>query len=471
MSERRRLVIVGGVAAGMSAAAKVRRTDPDVDVVVLERGGYVSYGACGLPWLICGRVPAADGLSGSPTDAGASLCGEMPDETKLFARTPEQFMAMGVDLRIRHEVLSFDPDRQQVRVKNLDTNAEVDEPYDVLLIATGASAIWPDIPGIDLKGIFRLRTMEDGLSLRDYVEIERPKRAVIVGGGYIGLEMLDCFKCMAVETVVVDIAPRILMRSLDEDVVQIVSEELARSGIRLSVSDGLEAFEGTGRVSGVVTQHNQFPADIVIMALGVRPNVELARTAGVVIGETGAIAVDKHMRTSVPNVYAAGDCAEAHHLVTGRPAYVPLGSTANKQGRTAGAYIGGRDAAFDGIVGTAVSKVLGLQVARTGLTEEQAETIGLQAAGTMIESWSTAHYYPGGSQLWVKLVYEPDSLRLLGGQIVGEQGAAKRIDVLATALHQGMTVEDIRALDLSYAPPYSPVWDPVLVAANVAVKD
>ena len=471
MPDKKRLVVIGGVAAGMSAAAKVRRTNSSIDVTVFERGSYVSYGACGLPWFICGRIPAREDLTRTPEDLYKSVCGKMPDENKLIARTPEKFNKIGINLHIRHEVMSITPDSRQVRVTNLDTGVEFDQPYDVLLIGTGASAIRPPIPGIDLRGVFQLKTLEDGLVLRHYVETHHPKRAVIAGGGYIGMEMLDCFKCMGVDTVVVDIAPRVLMKTFDEDMVAIVNEELVRQGVTLSVSDGVKAFEGDGRVRFVVTEHNRFPADVVILALGVRPNVELAREAGIVIGGTGAIAVDDHMRTSVSNVYSAGDCAEVHHLVTGRPAYIPLGSTANKQGRTAGSNIAGGDVVFGGVVGTAVSKILDLQVARTGLTEEEAHLLEYNATGTMIKSQSSAHYYPGGSPLWVKLIYEADSLRLLGGQIIGEQGAAKRIDVLATALHQGMTVDDIRALDLSYAPPFSPVWDPILVAANVAAKE
>jgi len=467
MTENKRLVIVGGVAAGMSAAAKVRRSNSSIDVTVFEKGRYVSYGACGLPWFVCGRI-APQGGGG---DLSQAVCGQMPDENALLARAPESFAKAGIELHIRHEVSAIDVARQLVRVRNLNGGAEFDEPYDELLIATGARPIRPPIPGIDLPGIFQLRTLEDGLALREHVETQRPRKAVIVGGGYIGLEMLDCFTCIAAETVVVDVAPRVLMKTFDADMVAIVNEELTKHGVALAVSDGVRAFEGEGRVRTVVTEHNRFPADIVILALGVKPNSELARDAGIALGAAGAIGVDTHMRTSVPHIYSAGDCADVHHLVLDRPTYIPLGSTANKQGRAAGANIAGGDVAFAGVVGTAVSKVLDLEVARTGLTAEEAAENGFSAAATMIKSQSGAHYYPGTTPLWVKLVYETGSMRLLGGQIIGEQGAAKRIDVLATALHQHMTIDDIRALDLSYAPPYSPVWDPILVAANVAAKE
>ena len=471
MGNRQRLVIIGGVAAGMSAAAKVRRVNSEIDVTVFERGSYVSYGACGLPWFICGRIPTRQDLALSPEEMYKAVCGKMPDENKLIARTPEQFKKSGINLFIRHEVTAIDLARQVVQVRNLDAGQDFEQPFDVLLIATGARAVRPRLPGGDLEGVFVLKTLEDGLALRHYVESNPIKKAVIVGGGYIGLEMLDCFKCMGAETVVVDIAPRVMMKTFDQDMTDIINEELARNGVTLSLSDGVKGFEGNGRVQFVVTENNRFPADVVILGLGVRPNVELAQQAGIALGETGAIAVDDHMRTNIPNVYSAGDCAEVHHLVIDKPAYIPLGSTANKQGRTAGSNIAGGDVAFAGVVGTAVSKVLALEVARTGLTEEEARQMGYQVESTMIKSQSGAHYYPGTTPLWVKLIYQAGDMRLLGGQIIGEQGAAKRIDVLATALHQRMTVDDIRALDLSYAPPFSPVWDPILVAANVAAKE
>lgn len=471
MGNRQRLVIIGGVAAGMSAAAKVRRLNSEIEVTVFERGSYVSYGACGLPWFICGRIPTRQDLVVSPEEMFKSVCGKMPDENKLIARTPEQFKKSGINLFIRHEATAIDLARHVVHVRNLDAGLDFEQPFDVLLLATGARAVRPRLPGGDLDGVFVLKTLEDGLALRRYVESNPIKKAVIVGGGYIGLEMLDCFKCMGAETVVVDIAPRVMMKTFDQDMTAIIDEELARNGVTLSLSDGVKGFEGNGRVQFVVTENNRFPADVVILGLGVRPNVELAQQAGIALGETGAIAVDDHMRTNVPYVYSAGDCAEVHHLVIDKPAYIPLGSTANKQGRTAGSNIAGGDVAFAGVVGTAVSKVLALEVARTGLTEEEARQMGYQVESAMIKSQSGAHYYPGTTPLWVKLIYQSGDMRLLGGQIIGEQGAAKRIDVLATALHQRMTVDDIRALDLSYAPPFSPVWDPILVAANVAAKD
>ena len=450
MTAKQRLVIVGGVAAGMSAAAKVRRSNSNIEVTVFEKSSYVSYAACGLPWYTCGLIPNYE---------------------SLIARTPEQFSKIGVDLHIRHEVTRIDTGKQLVKVRNVDAAAELEQPYDILLIATGGQAIRPRLPGVDLRGVFELRSMEDGLALRAYLETEQPKRAVVVGGGYIGLELVECFRSLNMEVTVVDIAPRVLMTTFDSDMAALVNEELGRHGVTLSVSDGVQAFEGNGRVQVVVTEHNRFPADVVVMGLGVRANSNLAREAGVVVGQTGAIATDPYMRTNIPNVYSAGDCAEVYHLVMGKPAYIPLGTTANKQGRIAGANIAGANVPFGGVVGTAVSKVLDLEVARTGLTEEQARALGYDVSATTVKSQSNAHYYPGAVPIHVKLIFESQTLRLLGGQIISQKGAAKRIDVLATALHQKMTIDDIRALDLSYAPPFSPVWDPILVAANVAAKE
>ncbi len=434
----------------MSAAAKIRRLSSQTDIVAFERGKHISYAACGLPWFICGWIP---------------------DENSLIARSPEQFAKVGIKTLTQHEVTEIDTAAQRVKVRDLVGRTEFDQPYDKLLIATGSHAVKPPISGADLYGVFQLRSLEDGLLLRHFLRTEQPKKAVIVGGGYIGLEVVECFKALNIETTVVDIAPRVLVTTFDADMADIVQQELKQRGVALSVSDGVKAIEGTDRVQAVVTENNRFAADLVLLSLGIRPNTSLAQTIGVQLGETGAIAVDDHMRTNVPNVYSGGDCAEVHHLVTGKPAYIPLGSTANKQGRTAGANVSGVDTAFAGVVGTAVSKVFDLEVARTGLTEEQARRLGYRVTATRVNAHATASYYPGSTSLTVKLVIEEGTERLLGGQIIGVKGAAKRIDVLATALHQRMTIQDLRALDLSYAPPFAPVWDPILVAANVAAKE
>ncbi len=446
MSER--LIVVGGVAAGMSAAAKARRTNPDLEIEVYEKTGYVSYGACGIPYFVKGEIPNVD---------------------DLIARTPEQFAKQRIYAHTYHEVLDINVENHTVRVRNLDTGEEFTDHWDKLILTTGGVAARPPIPGLSLPGIFTVRTPEDGLAIRQWIAEQRPTRGLIVGGGYIGLEMAEALAAHGIHVTIVEMLPQV-MPNMDADMVEHIQAELERQGVDLQLEHPVEAFEGDGRVREVVAGGEHFPADIVIFSVGVKPNVTLAKQAGIVLGPTGAVAVDDHMRTNVPNVWAAGDVAEVHHLVTGKPAYIPLGTTANKQGRVAGTNAAGGDAAFGGVVGTAVVKVFDLHAARTGLSEREAREEGFDVAIVTIKSSSKAHYMPHPSPIHVKLVFEKGSHRLLGGQIVGREGVAKRIDIIATALHAGWTTYDLAKLDLAYAPPFSPVWDPILVAANVASR-
>lgn len=441
-----KLVVVGGVAAGMSAAVKARRTNPDLEIVVYEKSGYVSYGSCGIPYFIKGDIPRVE---------------------RLIARTPEQFAKQGIRALTHHEVLSIDTANRTVRVRNLETGDTFVDRWDKLVLATGGAAARPPIPGLDLPGIFTLRTPEDALAVQAWIAEHRPQRAVIVGGGYIGLEMAEALVARGMRVTLVEMLPQVLP-NMDADMAAHVQEELERQGVDLRLNHKVEAFEGDGRVREVHAGGERFPADMVIFSVGVKPNVTLAREAGIALGPTGAVAVDDHMRTNVPDVFAAGDVAEAHHLVTGKPTYIPLGTTANKQGRVAGTNAAGGDARFPGVVGTAVVKVFDLEVARTGLSEAEARREGFDAGAVTITASSRAHYMPGHTPIHVKLVFEKGSRRLLGGQMVGREGVAKRIDVIAAALHAGWTTEELAALDLSYAPPFAPVWDPILVAANVA---
>jgi NADPH-dependent 2,4-dienoyl-CoA reductase/sulfur reductase-like enzyme len=453
-----RLVVIGGCAAGMSAASKARRLNPDLEIVVYEKTGFVSYGSCGLPYYVSGLIQ---------------------DHNKLVVRTPAQFAKRDIEVHLHHEVTEVDTENRRVRVTNLlkDGGGSRYESYDKLLIATGGRpALLPGFSLDDLSGVFVLRAVEDGVATRDFVQHERPKNAVIIGAGYIGLEMAESFHELGLETTIIGRPPQVLKR-FDADMAQLVQDELESKGIRLSLGDEVKALEGDaqGRVRRVISSKGAFEADLVLLAMGVRPNVALAKTAadtvGVALGETGAIATDSQMRTNLPGVFAAGDCAEAYHRVTGRGAYIPLATTANKQGRLAGTNLGGGHAEFEGIVGTAITKVLDVYAALTGLAEKEARALGYAVQSTTIQAGSRAHYYPGGRPMHVKLVVEEGSGRLLGGQIVGDEGAGPRIDVLATALHKGMTVEELSRLDLAYVPPIAPVWDPLLVAANVALKE
>jgi NADPH-dependent 2,4-dienoyl-CoA reductase/sulfur reductase-like enzyme len=451
-----RLTVIGGCAAGMSAASKARRLNPDLEIVVYERTGFVSYGSCGLPYYVSGLID---------------------DHNTLVVRTPAQFAKRDIQVHLHHEVTEVDTENRRVRVTNLLKNGGATrgryESYDKLLVATGGRPIMlPDLSLGDLDGVFVMRAVEDGVATRDFIQRQRPRHAVTIGAGYIGLEMAESFHQLGLETTVIGRPPQVLKR-FDADMAQIVQDELESKGIRLSLGDEVKALEGDaqGRVRRVISSKDTFQADLVLLAMGVQPNAALAKTAGVVLGETGAIATDSQMRTNLPSVFAAGDCAEAYHRITGRGAYIPLGTTANKQGRVAGTNLGGGHAEFEGIVGTAITKVLDVYAALTGLSEKEARELGYAVQSTTIKAGSRAHYYPGGRPMHVKLVVEEGSGRLLGGQIVGDEGAGPRIDVLATALHKGMTVEELSRLDMAYVPPIAPVWDPLLVAANVALKE
>jgi len=434
----------------MSAAARARRLDPELEIVAYERTGYVSYGSCGLPYLISGVVPEA---------------------STLIARTPAQFARQGIETHTHHEVLAIDTDQQTVKVRDLDEGRESSVAYDRLVIATGGSAIRPPLPGLDLEGVFVLRNLEDGIAIKRFIAEEQPSRAVIIGGGYVGVEMAEAFVERGLQTTMLDMQPQVL-DNFDPDVAQKMQDELERNGVTVFVDDAAQGIEGDGqgRVRAVVSQRGRHEADLVLIGAGVRAESLLAKEAGVELGAQGAIAVDDGMRTSVPDVYAAGDCAETFHLLLDGPSYVPLGSTANKQGRVAGTNAAGGEAVFKGVVGTAITKAFDLGVAVTGLTEKAAKQLGRPARAVSVEHGTRAHYYPGPGSIHVKLVWSDLDGRLLGAQIAGPVAEAKRIDVLATALHHGLTIEDLKGLDLSYAPPFAPVWDPILVAANVAAK-
>lgn len=446
MGNKKRLVVIGAVAAGTSAAAKAKRVDPEREVVLLERDAHISYGACGLPYLIGGVIPRAE---------------------DLIARSPEEFRSQGIDVRTRHEVLEIDAANKRLRVADLTAAQDYPLPYDDLVIATGAVSFRPPVPGLELPGVYTLRTLSDGVALREATA--RAKNVVIIGGGYIGLEMAEAFRAHGLPVTIVEMSPQ-LMVNVDEDMSKLVLAEVERQGVRVLLNDGLVRCEGAGQVEKVVTQHNEVLADLVLLSIGVRPNTALTVKAGVSLGAGKAIAVDAHMRTNVEGIYAAGDCAETVQQVTGEKTYIPLGTTANKQGRVAGANVAGMGCEFEGVVGTAVAKVFDLQVARTGLTEREATSKGLAVSVAAVHTSDHAGYYPGNTRLDVKLIVERASRRLLGAQMVGAQGAAKRIDVLAAALYAKMTVDDLTRLDYSYAPAYAAVWDATLVAANVAGK-
>ena len=367
-------------------------------------------------------------------------------------------------------MVEIDLAQRRVRVQQVGNGKAWWEPFDHLLIATGAVPFCPDVPGADAQGIYGLNTLQSGIEVRRAVDQEKPKKAVIVGGGYIGLEMAESLLRRGLGVSLIEMAPQV-MNTLDPDMGALVSEALRDAGVELYLEEPLKGFEVEGgRVQAVVTDQRTLPADLVILGMGVRPNSALAADADIPLGVKGAIRVNDRMQTEVEGVWAAGNCAESFHLVSRRPFYIALGTVANKQGRVAGINLGGGYATFPGVVGTAVTKVCAVEVARTGLQEKEIQRLGLEYINARIEYRTRARYYPDTGPITVKLLAEKGSGRLLGGQIVGIEGAAKRIDVVAVALHAGLTVDKMINLDLGYAPPYSPVWDPLLIAIRQAAR-
>jgi len=373
-------------------------------------------------------------------------------------------------VRVMHEVQEIDTAGRRVRVHDLQSGKLDWEPYDQLLIATGALPICPDLPGSDAVNICGVNTLESGLDIRRRLEKRGMKRGVVVGGGYIGLEMAEALVRHGLEVSLIDRGAQV-MGTLDDEMGAVVSQALQEIGVTLYLEEVLMEFQTKGgEVTGIITDKRTLPADILILGLGVHPNTALAAAAGIPLGEKGSIRVNERMETGIAGIWAAGDCAESFHLVSRRPFYIALGTVANRHGRVAGINLGGGYATFPGVVGTADTKICQVEVARTGLQEKEIKALGLEHVSAVIKSRTKAGYYPGAGEITVKVLAEKGSGRLLGGQIVGMEGSAKRIDTLATALHAGFTVEEMINLDLGYAPPFSPVWDPVVIAAREVAK-
>lgn len=435
----------------MSAASQARRRrgPQDLEIIAFERGDYTSYSACGIPYFVADVVTELD---------------------KLIARTPEAFRdKQQIDVRMRTEVMKIDLDKRAVKARSLADGSERWEGFDELMVATGGTPLRPPLDGIDSAGIFGVQTLNDGVLVRQVVDDEKPRHAVVVGGGYIGLEMAEAFVARGMDVSLVEAGPQ-PMATLDPDMGELVADAMRGMGIKVFTGERVSAFEkdAKGHLSGVVTDQRQLHADIVVLGLGTRPNVSLAEEAGLEIGLSGGVVVDQRMHTPTDGVWSAGDCAEKFHRVSRKPVAIALGTHANKEGRVAGINIGGGYATFPGVVGTAVSKVCEVEVARTGLKEAEAAAVGFDYLTATVDSTTRAGYFPGAAPIKTKLIVEKRSGRLLGAQIVGKEGAAKRIDALATALWNEMTVDHLLNMDLSYAPPFAPVWDPVLIAARKA---
>jgi NADPH-dependent 2,4-dienoyl-CoA reductase/sulfur reductase-like enzyme len=448
-----RLVVIGGDAAGMSAAsqARKRRDAGDLSIVAFERGRSTSYSACGIPYWIAGTVAS---------------------EADLISRSPEQHRANGIDVRTRHDVVGIDLDARVVHVRDLVAGRDLTEPFDQLVYAAGSTPMRPPVEGIDAPGVYGVQVLDDGVDLIRELDSGAVRRVVVVGGGYIGLEIAEACRVRELDVTVVDRADT-PVGTFDPDIGRFVADAVRDLGIDLVLGDGVAAVEtgSHGRVSAVRTASGRvLPADLVVLGLGVRPNVQLAREAGIPLGLSGGIVVDRRMRTPVEGVWAAGDCVESVHRLSGQRVVVALGTHANKQGRVAGVNLGGGYATFPGVIGTAVTRVCDLEVARTGLSMREADAAGYSYVTSSVDSTTRAGYFPGAKPIRVKLLAEKRTGRLLGAQVVGREGAAKRIDVFATAIWNEMSVDEVLSLDLSYAPPFAPVWDPVLIAARKAFE-
>ena len=471
MGNKERLVVIGGVAAGMSAASSFKRIKPDAEAIVLEKDYFISYGACSLPYYISDEVK---------------------DFNNLISLTPKTATEdRGITVLVRHEAIRIDTEKKEVHAKDLEKNEDKVIPYDKLVIATGGLPIRPPLPGIDLEHVFTIRTLGDGIEIKKYIDqwaifdvcvgpactyrnrfgIEkRPMRAVIVGGGYIGMEMSESLIKRGLDVMVIEKMDRVL-GNMDTSITAIVEEKIISEGVKLSKGVSVKGFEGDhGVLTKVMSDEGTHEVDIALLVIGAKPNTKLAQEAGIELGANGAIKVDEHLRTNVADIFAAGDCAEATQLVTGKKVYIPLGTTANKQGRIAGENAAGMNNIFEGIVGTAVTKIFDLEVARTGLSPVEADREEYKYFVSTIEGRSRSSAYPAGKPITITYIVEHGTGKLLGAQMAGVEGVAHRIDTLATCLYNKMTVHDVARLDLAYAPPFATVWDPILIAANAALK-
>ncbi|MDA8233691.1 MAG: FAD-dependent oxidoreductase [Clostridia bacterium] len=446
----KKIVVVGGVAAGAGAAAKARRIDEQAEIIIFEKGAYVSFANCGLPYYVGDHIKKRD---------------------ELFLVTPERFrQRFNIDVHVNHEVTAINSGEKSVEVVDHATGRSFKETYDKLVIATGGSPIRPPLDGIDLKNIFNLWTVPDADAVKAFVTEKKPRQAVVVGGGFIGLEAAENLVDQGVKVHLVEMLHQV-MPPFDPEMTMPLVKHLKQLGVEIHLQDGVAKFLGNDEVSGVQLAGGQvIETPLVVLAVGVKPNIQLAKAAGLTIGEKGGIAVDKRMLTSNPHIYAAGDAVEIYHLVSGKKVRIPLAGPANKQGRVAGANAAGGSLEFPGAYGTSIVKVAKLTAAKTGLNEAEAWAEGFDFQVSYTHSPDHAGYYPGADTMMVKILFDKDTGHLLGGQIVGPKGVDKRIDILATAIYSKLTVYDLENLDLAYAPPYSSAKDPVIMAGMTAAN-
>lgn len=440
----KKIIIVGGVAGGATAAARIRRLDEQAEIIVFERSGFVSYANCGLPYYIGGVIQ---------------------DKEELTLQTPENFRErFRIDVRVRHEVTAIHPDKKTVSVKNLKTGEEFEENYDKLLLSPGARPVQPNLPGVGIDNLFTLRTVEDTLRIREFVLKEKPKSAVLAGGGYIGLEVAENLRELGMDVTIVQ-RPNQVLNPLDYEMATFVHAKMREKGIHLMLGHSVEGFEQKdGKTMVILKDGEPLKTDMVVLAIGVAPDTRLAKDAGISLGIKNSIVVNERMETSVPDIYAVGDAVEVHHRITGQKALISLAGPANKQGRIAADNICGGNSSYKGSQGSSVIKIFDMTVATTGLNEQAAKQAGIDCDKVYLSPSSHASYYPGGTMMTMKVLFEKETYRLLGAQIIGYDGVDKRIDVLATAMAAGMSALELQDLDLAYAPPYSSAKDPVNMA-------
>lgn len=442
-----RIIVIGGVAAGAKAAAKAHRVDPNNEIIIYQDEAEMSYSACGMPYVISGVIE---------------------DERKVIIRNPEDFVKEGIQVFIKHKVIKIDHSKRQLTVKNLNDNTDFITIFDRLIIATGASPIVPNVEGVTLEGILTLRNISDLARFKANLAELKHKKAVIIGAGYIGLELAETFHTLGFETTILEKAIRILPR-FDPEMAEIVHDHLLENQVEIILSDGLAKFNGNGgRVTSLATENGRIiSADIVVIAIGVRPNVNLAKEAGIKLGKTGAIAVDSRMETNIPGIYAAGDCCETVNRMTGHPIWMPLGDIANLQGRIGGENAAGGNTSFPGVFGTAIFKTFKLTAASTGLSEQSALESGFDPVSVVTTGSDRARYYPGKQDFSLKLIADRKDGKLLGAQTVGQGNVDKMIDIAATALLGNLTCSQLENADFAYSPPFSPVLSPIIVATGI----
>ena len=442
-----KVIIIGGVAAGMSAATKFKRLSPKDEVLVYEKGDIVSFGACGLPYYVGGFFD---------------------NSREMIARTPEEFRESGVEIYTKHEVIDVDFSSKKIKVKNLTTNEILEDSYDKLMIASGARAIIPPIKNIDLENVVTLKSMDDGNKLRELMLKDEYKKVAIIGAGFIGLEAVEAAKHMGKEVTVIQLQDRVLQEVFDKDITDILEEELKDKGVNLLLSETVVELIGEGRVSRVKTDKREIEADIVKLATGVRPNTDFLKSDYIKMLRNGAIVVDSYGKTSVEDVYAAGDCATINNLITGKESYVPLATGANKLGRIVGENLAGKNNSFQGSMASSCIKVMDMEAARTGLSEKEVKDLGFDYKTKFITDMNQTSYYPGRERIYVKLIYDAHTKVIYGGQVAGYKDAVQRCNVLAACIYAKMTTDQLGMLDLCYSPPFARTWDVLNVAGNVS---